>query len=447
MNETIAAVATAGGIGSVAIVRLSGDKALDIAKKITKRSSFTPRYATLTDLYDKDGEIIDEAIVIYFKAPHSFTTEDVVEFQCHGGTIVAENILDTVLHLGARPAEPGEFTKRAFIGGRIDLTEAEAIAKLIEAKSEDAAKILARQMKGELRDFVEDARERLLRAVAFAEVTIDYAEEDLPKDLVDNILHQLDELGQMMEKIVSSSERRRGLIEGFKVAIIGKPNVGKSSLLNAMLNYERAIVSSIAGTTRDTIEEQIRVGSHLVRIVDTAGIRHSADTIEKIGIERSVAAIEQSDIVIALFDSSAPWDEEDERILSLLEQYEGEKEIITALSKTDLPQKLDTSKLKRFSPIPLNKENRAQYILEALEKRLSKMAQGDELLLVSARQIEALKRTKDAVKSAKEPLLNGELEIFTFYLTEAITAISSISKPVDFNDIMDKMFGEFCLGK
>ncbi len=447
MNETIAAVATAGGIGSVAIVRLSGDKALDIAKKITKRSSFTPRYATLTDLYDKDGEIIDEAIVIYFKAPHSFTTEDVVEFQCHGGTIVAENILDTVLHLGARPAEPGEFTKRAFIGGRIDLTEAEAIAKLIEAKSEDAAKILARQMKGELRDFVEDARERLLRAVAFAEVTIDYAEEDLPKDLVDNILHQLDELGQMMERIVSSSERRRGLIEGFKVAIIGKPNVGKSSLLNAMLNYERAIVSSIAGTTRDTIEEQIRVGSHLVRIVDTAGIRHSADTIEKIGIERSVAAIEQSDIVIALFDSSAPWDEEDERILSLLEQYEGEKEIITALSKTDLPQKLDTSKLKRFSPIPLNKENRAQHILEALEKRLSKMAQGDELLLVSARQIEALKRTKDAVKSAKEPLLNGELEIFTFYLTEAITAISSISKPVDFNDIMDKMFGEFCLGK
>ncbi len=447
MNDTIAAVATAGGIGSVAIVRVSGDKALDIAKKLTKRSSFTPRYATLADLYDKDGEIIDEAIVIYFKAPRSFTTEDVVEFQCHGGTVVAEKILDTVFEAGARPAEPGEFTKRAFIGGRIDLTEAEAIAKLIEAKSADAAKILARQMKGELREFVEDARERLLRAVAFAEVAIDYAEEDLPEDLVDNILHQLEELERSMERIVSSSERRRGLIEGFKVAIVGKPNVGKSSLLNAILNYERAIVSSIAGTTRDTIEEQIRVGSHLVRIVDTAGIRRSADTIEKIGIERSVAAVEQSDIVIALFDSSAPWDEEDERILSLLQRYEDEKEIIAALSKTDLPRKLDISKLKKFSPIPLNKENRAQHILEALEKRLSKMAQGDELLLVSARQIEALKRTKDAVKSAKEPLLNGELEIFTFYLSEAITAISSISKPVDFNEIMDKMFGEFCLGK
>ncbi len=447
MNDTIAAVATAGGIGSVAIVRVSGDRALDIAKKLTKRSSFTPRYATLADLYDKDGEIIDEAIVIYFKAPRSFTTEDVVEFQCHGGTVVAEKILDAVFEAGARPAEPGEFTKRAFIGGRIDLTEAEAIAKLIEAKSADAAKILARQMKGELREFVEDARERLLRAVAFAEVTIDYAEEDLPEDLVDNILHQLEELERRMDRIVSSSERRRGLIEGFKVAIVGKPNVGKSSLLNAILNYERAIVSSIAGTTRDTIEEQIRVGSHLVRIVDTAGIRHSADTIEKIGIERSVAAVEQSEIVIALFDSSAPWDEEDERILSLLERYEEEKEIITALSKSDLPQKLDISKLERFSPLRLDKEKRAELILKALGERLSKMAQGDELLLVSARQIEALKRTKDAVKSAKEPLLNGELEIFSFYLTEAITAISSISKPVDFNDIMDKMFGEFCLGK
>ena len=447
MNDTIAAVATAGGIGSVAIVRVSGDRALDIAKKLTKRSSFTPRYATLADLYDKDGEIIDEAIVIYFKAPRSFTTEDVVEFQCHGGTVVAEKILDAVFEAGARPAEPGEFTKRAFIGGRIDLTEAEAIAKLIEAKSADAAKILARQMKGELREFVEDARERLLRAVAFAEVTIDYAEEDLPEDLVDNILHQLEELERRMDRIVSSSERRRGLIEGFKVAIVGKPNVGKSSLLNAILNYERAIVSSIAGTTRDTIEEQIRVGSHLVRIVDTAGIRHSADTIEKIGIERSVAAVEQSEIVIALFDSSAPWDEEDERILSLLERYEEEKEIITALSKSDLPQKLDISRLERFSPLRLDKEKRAELILKALGERLSKMAQGDELLLVSARQIEALKRTKDAVKSAKEPLLNGELEIFSFYLTEAITAISSISKPVDFNDIMDKMFGEFCLGK
>ena len=447
MNDTIAAVATAGGVGSVAIVRLSGEKSLEIAKKVTSKNTFKPRYATLTDLYDTQGELIDEAIVIYFKAPHSFTTEDVVEFQCHGGTVIAEKILHTLLRFGARLAEPGEFTKRAFLGGRIDLTEAEAIAKLIEAKSEDAAKILARQMKGELKEFVDDAREKLLRAVAFAEVTIDYAEEDLPEDLIQNILSQLQELEKKLDSILSSSLRRRGMIEGFKVSIVGKPNVGKSSLLNAVLNYERAIVSSIPGTTRDTIEEQIRVGSHLVRIVDTAGIRQSADTIEKIGIERSVSAIEESDIVIALFDASRPWDEEDEQILSLLKRFKNEKEIIVALSKTDLERELDVSKLETFAPIELSKLNRAEKIVAELQKRLAKMAGGDELLLISARQIEAVKRARDSVMEAKEPLLSGELEIFSFHLSDAISAISSISKPVDFNDIMDKMFAEFCLGK
>jgi tRNA modification GTPase len=447
MSDTIAAVATASGVGSVAIVRVSGDSALDIAKKVTKREAFSPRYAHLSSLYNQNGELIDEAIVIWFKAPHSFTTEDVVEFQCHGGSIVAEKILQTVLLYGARLAEPGEFTRRAFLGGRIDLTEAEAIAKLIEAKSDDAAKILARQMKGELREFVDDVREKLLRAVAFAEVTIDYAEEDLPDDIADNTLHQLEEIELKIEQIVSSSERRRGMIEGFKVSIVGKPNVGKSSLLNAMLGYKRAIVSDIAGTTRDTIEEQIRVGSHLIRIIDTAGIRDSSDTIEKIGIERSVEAIKQSDIVIAIFDASRSWDEEDDQILSLLEKSGNNKEIVVALNKVDLPKKLDTKKLERFNPLQLSKDNKAQQIFSELEKRLSQMAQGDELLLISARQIEAVKRAKLSISQAKEPLLMGELEIFTFHLNDAISAISSISKPVDFNDIMDKMFGEFCLGK
>ena len=447
MSDTIAAVATAGGVGAVAIVRISGDEALAIAEKITKKTSFTPRYAHLRSLYDINGELIDEAIVIWFKAPHSFTTEEVVEFQCHGGTIVAEKILETVLAYGARLAEPGEFTRRAFLGGRIDLTEAEAIAKLIEAKSEDAAKILARQMKGELKNFVDDMREKLLRAVAFAEVTIDYAEEVLPEEMLENMARQLEEIESEIDRIVDSSERRRGLIEGFKVAIVGKPNVGKSSLLNALLNYERAIVSEIAGTTRDTIEEQIRIGSHLVRIVDTAGIRESADTIEKIGIERSIAAIEQSDIVIAMFDASRPWDEEDEQILYLIERYGNEKEIIAALNKTDLPQLLDTEKIESFEPLRLNRERRGEQMVAALKKRLSRMARGDELILISSRQIEAVKRAKDAIAEAKAPLLAGELEIFAFHLTEAISAIASVSTPVDFNDIMDKMFAEFCLGK
>ncbi|WP_456450759.1 tRNA uridine-5-carboxymethylaminomethyl(34) synthesis GTPase MnmE [Hydrogenimonas sp.] len=447
MSDTIAAVATAGGVGSVAIVRVSGEKAPAIAKALTRRDAFIPRHAHLCDLYDTAGELIDEAIVLWFKAPHSFTTEEVVEFQCHGGTVVAEKILDTVLAHGARLAEPGEFTRRAFLGGRIDLSEAEAIAKLIEAKSEDAAKILARQMKGELRRFVDEMRERLLRAVAFAEVTIDYAEEDLPPDIVDDLLRQLEEMEAQIGRIVASSERRRGLIEGFKVAIVGKPNVGKSSLLNAMLDYERAIVSDIAGTTRDTIEEQLRIGSHLVRIVDTAGIRESADTIEKIGIERSVRAIEESDIVVAMFDASRPWDTEDAKILALLERYKHDKEILVVLNKADLPRKLDTTTLEGWAPMTLDREKKGEKMIDALKARLDTMAEGDELMLVSARQIDAVKRAQAAIAQAKEPLGMGELEIFSYHLNEAIVAIASISKPVDFNDIMDKMFGEFCLGK
>jgi tRNA modification GTPase len=447
VSDTIAAVATAGGVGSVAIVRVSGPDALFIASRLTHRESFKPRHAHLCDLFDREGELIDEAIVLWFKAPHSFTTEEVVEFQCHGGDIVARKILDTVLAYGARPAEPGEFTKRAFLGGRIDLSEAEAIAKLIEARSEDAAKILARQMKGELKTFVEQMRDRLLRAIAFAEVTIDYAEEDLPEELADDLLKQLEEMTGRIGRIVESSERRRGLVEGFKVAIVGKPNVGKSSLLNAMLDYERAIVSDIAGTTRDTIEEQIRIGSHLVRIVDTAGIRESSDTIEKIGIERAVRAIEESDIVVAMFDASRPWEEEDEKILDLLARHRDEKEIVVVLNKTDLPRKLRSEALDAWHPLELCREGKGERIVAVLKERLDAMAGGEEILLVSTRQIEAVKRAKEAIEAAMEPLKMGELELFAFHLNEAVEAIASISRPVDFNEIMDKMFGEFCLGK
>ena len=447
MNDTIAAVATASGIGSVAIVRVSGPKALSIARKMTGKEELKPRYAHLLPLYDQNRELIDEGIVIWFKAPHSFTTEEVVEFQCHGGVIVAEKILDTVLAHGARLAEPGEFTRRAYLGGRIDLSEAEAIAKLIETRSEEAAKILARQMKGELKRFVEEIRDKLIRAVAFAEVTIDYAEEDLPEDLVSQILRQLDELSRQIDRIVHSSLRRRGMVEGFKVAIVGKPNVGKSSLLNALLDYERAIVSDIAGTTRDTIEEQLRVGSHLVRIVDTAGIREAEDQIEKIGVDRSMSAMEESDVVIALFDASAPLNEEDETLIGLLDRLRDQKEMIVLLSKTDLPRRIDTKPLEHLDPIDLAKERKGEFVIDVLKERLDAIAAGDEMMLISSRQIDAVKGAKRAIDAAKEPLLSGELELFTFHLQEAIEKIGSISRPADFNEIMDKMFGEFCLGK
>jgi tRNA modification GTPase len=446
MAETITAIATAHGVSSISIIRVSGNDALEIANKLSHREEIRPRHAYLTSLYNRHDELIDQAILLYFKAPYSFTGEDIIEFQCHGGMIVAQEVLDTILSMGVRLAEPGEFSKRAFLNGKIDLTEAEAISKLIEAKSVDAAKILARQMKGELKAFVEESREALLRSLAYSEVMIDYAEEDIPDDIMRSIVSQLEGLVEQIERIVDASHRRRGLIEGFKVAIIGKPNVGKSSLLNALLSYERAIVSDIAGTTRDTIEEQVRIGSHIIRLVDTAGIRESEDTIEKIGIERSMSSVEDADIIIALFDGSRSFDKEDEKILSIVTNVR-EKHVIVAVNKSDLPSKLQRERLEGFDPIEVSAKKGFKKLTDALEKLLDFIGEGDDLMLISARQIEAVEKAKRSILEAKEPLVAGELEFFSYHLQEAVKAISSISKPYDSEEILDKMFGEFCLGK
>ena len=443
--DTIAAIATSHGVGSIAVIRLSGPASLDIAKKLSKKDNFTPRHATLTSLFDTTDALIDESLVIYFQAPRSFTAEDVIEFQCHGGKVVAEMILTEVLKYGARLAEPGEFSKRAFLNGRIDLTEAEAIAKLIETKSIDAAKILARQMKGEVKEFVHNVREKLIETLAFVEVNIDYAEEDLPQNLMDQIKNKLDNLRVELKKTYDSSKRREGLINGFKVAIVGKPNVGKSSLLNSLLNYERAIISDIAGTTRDTIEEEVRIGTHLIKIVDTAGIREANDVIEKIGIERSKKAIEESDIVIAMFDNSREFDYEDEKILDMLNSYE-DKDILHVINKSDLETKLDSSSL-HVNKLTLNCNEQVDNIVLEIEKILDVSSLDDELLLSSKRQMEAVRVTYESIETSIDLLSEGELELFAFHLNEAIMSIASISRNFDRVEILDSMFGSFCLGK
>ena len=445
-QNSIVAIATAQGVSSISIIRVSGEAALAIGHAISHLEKITPRYAHLTSLYNASDDLIDHAIMIYFAAPHSFTGEEIVEFQCHGGMIVAQEILDTILSLGVRLAEPGEFSKRAFLNGKIDLTEAEAISKLIEAKSVDAAKILAKQMKGELKYFVEQSREALLKSLAYSEVMIDYAEEDIPDDIMLSITKQLDDLSSQIEEIVEASYRRRGLIEGFKVAIIGKPNVGKSSLLNALLSYDRAIVSDIAGTTRDTIEEQVRIGSHIIRLVDTAGIRESRDTIEQIGIERSLSSLEDADVIIALFDGSLVYDDEDKKIVSLLKNSI-DKHIIIAINKSDLEKKFDTTMLEFDNIIEVSAKKSFTMLTQSLESLFDSIGEGEELMLISARQIEAVSKAKVSIEEAKIPLLSGELEFFSYHLQEAVKAISSISKPYDSEEILDKMFGEFCLGK
>jgi tRNA modification GTPase len=275
---------------------------------------------------------------------------------------------------------------------------------------------------------------------------IDYAEEDIPEDLIEGLEKQLGELRESLERIVQSSRRRRGLIEGFRVAIVGKPNVGKSSLLNAMLSYERAIVSDVAGTTRDTIEEQIRIGSHIVRIIDTAGIRQTVDRVERIGVERSLASLEEAEIVIALFDASRPWESEDERILERIQSLEG-REIIVALNKTDLPRRLEEPRLESLHPLEISAKRNFAHLMEELQRRLDALGQDEELMLASARQIEAVEECAHQIEEAVPPLKQGELELFSYHIQEAVRAISRITRPYESEQILDRMFGEFCLGK
>jgi len=445
INDTISAIATANGIGSIAIIRLSGDKALEIAKKLSHRDTLSPRFATLSNVYNIDNELIDESILIYFKGPNSFTAEDVVEIQCHGGYIVAQSILKTTLALGARLANAGEFSKRAFFNGRIDLSEAEAIAQLIEAKSEDAAKILASQMKGSLKQYIEEIRDEIIHILAYSEVTIDYAEEDLPEDLVEQIKTKLESLTKSLNSTLLASKAREGLMQGFKVAIVGKPNVGKSSLLNRLLNYNRAIVSDIAGTTRDTIEEQVKIGTHLIRIVDTAGIREASDEIEKIGIERSLEAIKASDIVIALFDSSREEDGEDKEILSLIKEHGYQKKIIYVKNKIDLQAKFLNKEIE--FDLEINSKDNVDSLIGTLESIMDITNKSDEIMLISQRQISAVENTLKNIEEAYNPLDFQELEIFSFHLNEAVKEIASITRPFENDEMLDKMFGSFCLGK
>jgi tRNA modification GTPase len=447
MNETIVAIATAHGVGSVGIVRLSGRNSLSIALQLSQRATLAPRYATLTSLHGCDEALIDEALVIYFQSPKSFTGEDVVEFQCHGGMIVAQTIVKECIALGARLANPGEFSKRAFLNGRMDLTQAQAIASLIEASSVDAARVLARQMKGELRGYIESIRDALLEILAYSEVVIDYAEEDLPTDVVEQIFLKLEKIKGELSRTLESSKRRSGLMQGYRVAIIGKPNVGKSSLLNSLLDYERAIVSEIAGTTRDTIEEQVRIGTHLIRLVDTAGIRNASDEIERIGIERSIEAIESADIVIALFDSSRIMDSEDEAIIDLIEQYSSIKPFVCIANKVDLPKIFGMEILTKYSPIELSCKGDTTILIAALSSLMDIDNQTSEMMLISQRQIGATEDTVRSIDESYEPLRDGELEFFSFHINQAIRHISSISRPYELDEMFDKMFGQFCLGK
>ncbi|EAH6127337.1 tRNA uridine-5-carboxymethylaminomethyl(34) synthesis GTPase MnmE [Campylobacter jejuni] len=442
MSDTIAAIATAHGVGSISIIRLSGERALEFALKLSHKTKLTPRHATFTKLFNQNNEIIDEAIMIYFKAPYSFTGEDIVEFQTHGGFSVSEVLLEELVSLGARLALAGEFSKRACLNGKMTPLKALNIQDLILSKSALAAKIIARNMQGNLGELLEKIRTDLVKTLAFVETSIDYADDDLPSDLLEQISIMCEENSKILKEIYMLSQSKKGLIEGFKIAIVGKPNVGKSSLLNALLSYERAIVSDIAGTTRDTIEESFKLGTHLLRIIDTAGIRESKDTIEQIGVALSKKSLEDADIILAVFDASRVQDKEDEKIFDLLANTD--KKIFWILNKSDLENVFKNTQNKNF--IKLSAQKDITLLKEELQNYLNSF-DSEGVMVSSLDLINACKISSEAIFRAKGLLEESSLELFAFELNLAINELARFTKDFQRDEILDKMFGNFCLGK
>ncbi|EAI3890743.1 tRNA uridine-5-carboxymethylaminomethyl(34) synthesis GTPase MnmE [Campylobacter jejuni] len=442
MSDTIAAIATAHGVGSISIVRLSGERALEFALKLSHKTKLTPRHATFTKLFNQNNEIIDEAIMIYFKAPYSFTGEDIVEFQTHGGFSVSEALLEELVSLGARFALAGEFSKRACLNGKMTPLKALNIQDLILSKSALAAKIIARNMQGNLGELLEKIRTDLVKTLAFVETSIDYADDDLPSDLLEQISTMCEENSKILKEIYTLSQSKKGLIEGFKIAIVGKPNVGKSSLLNALLSYERAIVSDIAGTTRDTIEESFKLGTHLLRIIDTAGIRESKDVIEQIGVALSKKSLEDADIILAVFDASRVQDKEDEKIFDLLANTD--KKIFWILNKSDLENVFKNTQNKNF--IKLSAQKDITLLKEELQNYLNSF-DSEGIMVSSLDLINACKISSEAIFRAKGLLEESSLELFAFELNLAINELARFTKDFQRDEILDEMFGNFCLGK
>ncbi|EAJ6551005.1 tRNA uridine-5-carboxymethylaminomethyl(34) synthesis GTPase MnmE [Campylobacter jejuni] len=442
MSDTIAAIATAHGVGSISIVRLSGERALEFALKLSHKTKLTPRHATFTKLFNQNNEIIDEAIMIYFKAPYSFTGEDIVEFQTHGGFSVSEVLLEELVSLGARLALAGEFSKKACLNGKMTPLKALNIQDLILSKSALAAKIIARNMQGNLGKLLEKIRTDLVKTLAFVETSIDYADDDLPSDLLEQISTMCEENSKILKEIYTLSQSKKGLIEGFKIAIVGKPNVGKSSLLNALLSYERAIVSDIAGTTRDTIEESFKLGTHLLRIIDTAGIRESKDVIEQIGVALSKKSLEDADIILAVFDASRVQDKEDEKIFDLLANTD--KKIFWILNKSDLENVFKNTQNKNF--IKLSAQKDITLLKEELQNYFNSF-DSEGIMVSSLDLINACKISSEAIFRAKGLLEESSLELFAFELNLAINELARFTKDFQRDEILDEMFGNFCLGK
>lgn len=455
--DTIAAISTPPGEGAISIVRMSGEEAVSIAQKVfsgkdlTQAKSHTINYGHIVD--PKTHEEIDEVMVSLMLAPKTFTREDVVEINCHGGIVATNRILQLLLVNGARLAEPGEFTKRAFLHGRIDLTQAESVMDLIRAKTDRSMKIALNQLDGNLSHLIDSLRKDILDVLAQVEVNIDYPEYDDVEEMTTKLLKEKTiEIKQRIEQLLKTASQGKIMREGLATALVGRPNVGKSSLLNHLLHEDKAIVTDVAGTTRDVIEEYVNVSGVPLKLIDTAGIRETDDKVEKIGVERSKKAIEQSDLVLLVLNAAESLTKEDLELIRLT----NDKKRIIILNKTDLEEKLDRKELAKIS------ENAPVYAtsilknegVEALEEAISKLFfNGIEnsqstVMVTNARHIALLKKAQNSLDSVLEGISSGmPVDLVQIDMTEAWNLLGEITGESYEDELLDQLFSQFCLGK
>ena len=450
MNDTICAISTALGVGAISIIRVSGDEAIDIVNKIfdkdlTKKKSHTINYGHIV----YNDEIIDEVMVSIMKSPKTFTKEDIVEINSHGGVAVTNKVLEILLLEGARLAEPGEFTKRAFLNGRIDLVEAESIMDLIESKTETSRKLAISGMEGKVSKLVKNIIDNLVKVNANIEVNIDYPEyEDIEIVTKEKIEEMSKYINKELTKLLNESENGKLIKDGINTLILGRPNVGKSSILNKLIEEDKAIVTSVAGTTRDIVEGQIRVNGILLNIIDTAGVRETEDIVEKIGVEKSLSLVNDADLIILVFNNNEKLTDEDKKLL----EYTKEKKRIIVINKIDLENNLDISNLKneRIVKISALKDSGIESLKNEINDmfNLEEINLGDFTYLSNSRQISLVKKAVEISKNLEDALNNDvPIDLLEIDIKEICEILGEIIGESYDDKLIDTLFSNFCLGK
>ena len=453
--SSIAAISTPYGRGAIAVIRISGEDALDILKRVfvpssgKKASDYAPARLIRGDIVI-GGKVIDDVMAVYFRAPYSYTGENSAEIYCHGGILVSQEVLRAIFASGASPAEPGEFTRRAFINGKLGLTEAEAIINTIDAETKDKLDLARSHRMGVLSAKIKDIYSCLLTLVSSAYVFADYPDEDLSDVSSEEMLDALDKIKKEIDALSSTYKAGRAINEGIYTVLAGRPNTGKSSVLNLLLGMERAIVSDTAGTTRDSIEETVAIGRIMLRLCDTAGIREGSDEIERLGIERSVSALERADLVIAVFDGSEELTDEDRRVIEIVSSLKCAK--IALINKSDLAERIsvDTSVFDKTVRISAKYEKNAEKLAKEIESLFieGEIDYSSDAIISSARQKASLDRASCAVAGAIASLESGHTpDVAGLDIEEAMSALGEIDGRAVSEDIVNDIFGRFCVGK